>query len=71
MYLAVKSNVMRINIKQAIKLFFANPSFDMVFTEAVANSLDAGASKIDIKISIEELAKYGHENEAYNSVKNV
>ena len=55
--MAVKSNVMRINIKQAIKLFFANPSFDMVFTEAVANSLDAGASKIDIKISIEELAK--------------
>ncbi|MBN2743974.1 MAG: sensor histidine kinase [Marinilabiliaceae bacterium] len=44
---------MKINIKQAVKLFFQNPSLEMVFIEAIANSLDANASKIDINIAIE------------------
>lgn len=48
---------MKVNIKQAIRLFFSNPSLDMVFIEAIANSLDAGASEINIYISIEELGK--------------
>ena len=48
---------MQVNIKQAIRLFFSNPSLDMVFIEAIANSLDADASKINICISIEELGK--------------
>lgn len=48
---------MKVNIKQAIRLFFSNPSLDMVFVEAIANSLDANASKIDIDISIDELGK--------------
>lgn len=48
---------MQVNIKQAIILFFSNPSLDMVFIEAIANSLDADASKISICISIDELGK--------------
>lgn len=38
-------------------MFFSNPSLDMVFIEAIANSLDADASKISICISIDELGK--------------
>ena len=49
---------MKINIKQAVKLFFSNPSFELVFIEAIANSIDANADKIDINISIEEFAKH-------------
>ena len=48
---------MQVKIKQAIRLFFSNPSLDMVFIEAIANSLDADASKISICISIDELGK--------------
>ena len=48
---------MQVNIKQAIRLFFSNPSLDMVFIEAIANFLDADASKISICISIDELGK--------------
>lgn len=48
---------MKINIKQAIRLFFSSPSLDMVFIEAIANSLDANASEINISISIDELGK--------------
>jgi anti-sigma regulatory factor (Ser/Thr protein kinase) len=48
---------MKINIKQAIRIFFQNPSLEMVFIEAIANSLDAGANKIDVNISIEALDK--------------
>lgn len=48
---------MKINIKQAVRLFFQNPSLEMVFIEAIANSMDANATKIDIDISIEALDK--------------
>lgn len=48
---------MKINIKQAIRIFFQNPSLEMVLIEAIANSMDAGASKIDVDISIEALDK--------------
>lgn len=48
---------MKINVKQAIRIFFQNPSLEMVFIEAIANSMDAGATKIDIDISIEALDK--------------
>lgn len=40
---------MEVNIKQAIKALFSKPSFDMIYLEAVANSLDAGAVNISIK----------------------
>ncbi|MFR9545801.1 MAG: ATP-binding protein [Rikenellaceae bacterium] len=48
---------MKINIKQAIRVFFQNPSLEMVFIEAIANSLDAKATKIDIDISIDAFDK--------------
>lgn len=48
---------MKINVKQAVRIFFQNPSLEMVFIEAIANSMDAGATKIDIDISIEALDK--------------
>lgn len=48
---------MKINLKQAVKYFFTNPSLELVYIEAVANSMDAGASVIDIEISLDEISK--------------
>jgi len=48
---------MKINLKQAVKYFFSNPSLELVFIEAIANSIDAEATEIDIAISIEEFSK--------------
>ncbi len=43
---------MEINLSKAVKQFFPNPSLEMVYFEAVANSIDAGASNINISIKI-------------------
>lgn len=43
---------MDIETSTAVKFFFPSPSLALVYFEAVANSLDAGATKIDIEISI-------------------
>ena len=42
---------MEVNIKQALKVFFSKSSFEMIYFEAFANTLDAGATDfyIDIK----------------------
>ncbi len=48
---------MKINLNNAVKYFFPNPSLEMVYYEAIANSIDAGATEIDIQISIEALSK--------------
>ena len=48
---------MKINIPQAVKYFFSNPSLELVYMEAISNSIDAGATSIDINISIEEFNK--------------
>jgi len=48
---------MKIDIKNASQIFFQNSSLEMVFYEAVANSVDAGANKIDITVKIESLNK--------------
>ena len=48
---------MKINIKQAIKHFYSIHSLALVFEEAICNSLDAFASKIEVNISIDELDK--------------
>ena len=48
---------MNVNTRQAIKLFFQNPSLDMVFKEAIANSLDANATEIGVRIYIDSLEK--------------
>jgi Histidine kinase-, DNA gyrase B-, and HSP90-like ATPase len=39
------------NLRNAINMFHKNSSFEMVFKEAVANSIDAGATEIKIAIS--------------------
>lgn len=43
---------MKVKLNQAIKLFFGRSSLEMVYFEAIANSLDAGATEIEIDISI-------------------
>ena len=48
---------MKIDIKQAVKVFFQNPSLEMVFIEAIANSMDANASDITIDIYVDALEK--------------
>lgn len=44
---------MDIETSSAIKLFFPNPSLALVYFEALANALDAGATEITIEISIQ------------------
>lgn len=48
---------MKINIPQAVKLFFSNPSLELVYIEAIANSIDADATEIDIQIQIREFSE--------------
>jgi hypothetical protein len=48
---------MNINLKNAISHFYPNPSFEQIYFESVANAIDAGASSIDISISITEFTK--------------
>lgn len=48
---------MKVNIKQAIRLLFQNPSLEMVFKEAVANSLDANATNINVHVFIDSFEK--------------
>lgn len=43
---------MEINLAKAVKQFFPNPSLEMVYFEAVANSIDANAKTIEISIDI-------------------
>lgn len=48
---------MRVNTKQAVKLFFQNPSLEQVFKEAIANSLDANATDIKVNVFIDSFEK--------------
>ena len=48
---------MKINLPQAVKYFFSNPSLELVFIESIANSMDAEATEIDVNISIQEFSK--------------
>lgn len=43
---------MEVNVQKAVKMFFSNSSFEMIYNEALANALDAGANKIRINISL-------------------
>ena len=45
---------MNIEMKEAIAHFFTNPSFNLIFSEAFANALDAGATEVYIKIFLQE-----------------
>ena len=48
---------MKINTENVVKLFFANPSLEMVYFESIANSIDAGATEIELKLNIESYSK--------------
>lgn len=48
---------MRVKLNKAVKMFFANSSLEMVYIEAIANALDAGAKKIDINISARDYSQ--------------
>ena len=41
---------MEVNVQKAVKMFFSNSSFEMIYSEALANALDADASEIRINI---------------------
>lgn len=44
---------MQVKLSQAVKMFFTNSSLEMIYFEAVANALDAGATEITIKIKMD------------------
>jgi hypothetical protein len=48
---------MRVKLSKAVKLFFGNSSLEMVYFEAIANALDAGATQIDIVISAQDYSQ--------------
>lgn len=48
---------MKVKLNQAVKMFFGNSSLEMVYSEAIANALDANATKIDIEIFANSLSK--------------
>ena len=48
---------MRVNISNAVKSFFRNPSLEMLYFEAVANAIDANADTIEIKIDIDSYSR--------------
>ncbi|MGV0939222.1 ATP-binding protein [Empedobacter sp. ULE_I140] len=44
---------MKVKLGQAVKMFFSNSSLEMVYFEAVSNSLDADATEVNIELSLE------------------
>lgn len=46
---------MKVSLKQAVKLFYSQSSFDQIYQEAVANALDAGARNINISFEANSL----------------
>lgn len=43
---------MKINLAKAIKAFYPNPSFNQIYNEAIANSIDAYANEISINVYV-------------------
>lgn len=43
---------MDVNVKRAVKMFFSKSSFEMIYFEAFANAIDAGATQFDIHITL-------------------
>lgn len=43
---------MEVNVKQAQRMFFSKSSFEMIYFEAFANAIDAGARNIKINIGL-------------------
>jgi hypothetical protein len=48
---------MEVEISNAAERFFPSPTFSQVFSESVTNALDAGATLVDILISVESFSK--------------
>lgn len=48
---------MRVQLSKAVKMFFGNSSLEMVYFEAIANALDAGATEIGITISAQDYSQ--------------
>jgi hypothetical protein len=48
---------MRVKLNKAIKIFFGNSSLEMVYFEAIANALDAGASNIELYITAKDYSQ--------------
>jgi len=46
-----KVSDMEVEVKKAVQIFFSNASFEMIYIEAFANALDAGANEFRIDIS--------------------
>ena len=44
---------MKVNLRKAMNKFFSNPAFEMIYSEAMANALDANATRLRIDISLE------------------
>lgn len=49
---------MELNIRNAAKVFFPNPSFEMLYFEAVKNSIDANADSIEIKVALKSFSDH-------------
>lgn len=47
---------MKVDLKQAVKLFYSQSSFDQIYQEAVANALDADAKNITISFEANTLS---------------
>lgn len=45
---------MDVNVKRAVKMFFSKSSFEMIYFEAFANAMDAGATEFNIHITLPE-----------------
>ncbi len=43
---------MNVNLSNAVRMFYGKSSYEMVYMEAIANSLDAKATEINIEISV-------------------
>lgn len=49
---------MDVNVKRAVKMFFSKSSFEMIYFEAFANAVDAGASEFNIHIKLPEASSW-------------
>lgn len=49
---------MDVNVKRAVKMFFSKSSFEMIYFEAFANALDAGATVFNILITLPKVSDW-------------
>lgn len=49
---------MDVNVKRAVKMFFSKSSFEMIYFEAFANAIDAGATELNVHIILPEVGDW-------------